>query len=102
MPAKKKTAATGERKQRQNLGGAARARAIQRLIEEYPNVWAEILGEEREKVGLSAEGRRVTRLQKFVAAMKAAGVESEEIEKALVEAGFKKGSGVGQEVAEEE
>ena len=90
MPAKKRNlAAVSEPKKRNNTGARARGVAMQRMIESYPEAWRDFLREEREKLGLSAETGRVTRVQKFIAEMKAEGVEDSAIERALVAAGFK-------------
>lgn len=75
---------------RSNAGAKARGEAMKEMIERYPEVWSELLAEHREKLGLPADAGRQTRLQKFVAKMRAAGVETEEIEAALIEAGFTK------------
>lgn len=94
MPAKKRplksVPGTGKTR-KQNPGTAARNAAIGRMIESYPEAWEQFLAEERTKRGLPAEGTRQTRLDKFVAAMKAEGVEDAAIQMALKAAGFKKG-----------
>lgn len=92
MPAKKKAAATEKAESngtRNNLGAAARGAAMKRMIESYPEAWGDFLREEREKIGLNAETGRKTRVQMLAAKMLEAGVERDDVNKALEEAGFK-------------
>lgn len=100
MPAKKKgivrnpgnaseTAEDNGKQRGPNLAATARGRAIQRMIEDNTEQWAQYLREEREKVGLGAEPGRKTRIQTFAEKMIAAGVDPGEVQAAMVEAGFK-------------